>query len=178
MMKKVLKTILHCVPIFVLWGFICLFIYNIMQVTDLFLDLDYVYGKHIYTIIYIVGALVLLSVVYLRLFIKREIYIQVSSLTLTFVFFISIYIMNLHCDEVFRKFTTEKFIEHPNKRLLMYFDLLENYDIKGYSYEDIEKLLGKPDAIIKDKYIYADKYHNCVNVVFKNGKAVTFQCAE
>ncbi|MEI3163427.1 MAG: hypothetical protein V8S74_08585, partial [Lachnospirales bacterium] len=85
-MKKVLKTILRCVPIFLLWGFICLFIYDIMQVTDLFLDLDYVYGKHIYTIIYIVGAFVLLSVVYLRLFIKREIYIQVISLTLTFVF--------------------------------------------------------------------------------------------
>ena len=53
-MKKVLKTVLRCVPIFLLWGFICLFIYDIMQVTDLFLDLDYVYGKHIYKIIYIV----------------------------------------------------------------------------------------------------------------------------
>lgn len=178
MMKKVLKTILHCVPIFILWGFICLFIYNIMQVTDLFLDLDYVYGEHIYTIIYIVGALVLLSVVYLRLFIKREIYIQVISLTLTFVFFISIYIMNLHCDEVFSVFTTENFIEHPNKRLDMFFDLLENYDIKGYSYEDIEKLLGKPDAVVMSRYIYSDKYNNCVSVIFKDGKAVSFDYSE
>ena len=86
--------------------------------------------------------------------------------------------MNLHCDEVFSVFTTENFIEHPNKRLDMFFDLLENYDIKGYSYEDIEKLLGKPDAIVMGNYVYADKYHNSVNVVFKNGKAVTFECSE
>ncbi len=177
-MKKVLKTILRCVPIFLLWGFICLFIYDIMQITDLFFDLDYVYGKYIYTIIYIVGALVLLSVLYLRLFIKREIYIQVISLTLTFVFFIGIYIMNLHCDEVFSVFTTEKFIEYPNKRLDMFFDLLENYDIKGYSYEDIEKLLGKPDAIVMGRYIYSDKHNNSVSVIFKNGKAVSFDYSE
>lgn len=177
-MKKVLKTILRCVPIFLLWGFICLCIYDINQVTDLFQDLDYVYGKYIYTIIYAVGALILLSVVYLRLFIKREIYIQVISLTLTFVFFIGIYVMNFHCDEVFSVFTTEKFIEYPNKRLLMYFDLVENYNIKGYSYEDIEKLLGKPDAIVMGRYIYSDKYNNCVSVVFKNGKAVSFDYSE
>lgn len=86
--------------------------------------------------------------------------------------------MNLHCNEVFRKFATEKFIEYPNKRLLMYFDLVENYNIKGYSYEDIEKLLGKPYAIVMGRYIYSDKYNNCVSVVFKNGKAVSFDYSE
>ncbi|MEI3163908.1 MAG: hypothetical protein V8S74_11125 [Lachnospirales bacterium] len=58
------------------------------------------------------------------------------------------------------------------------FLFLENYDIKGYSYEDIEKLLGKPDAIVMGRYIYSDKHNNSVSVIFKNGKAVSFDYSE
>lgn len=165
------------IPYFIIWFFF-IYILLICRSEGVFVGFDYVYGKYIYIILYIIGILFFLSIVYFRFFIKREIIIQFSSITFAIIFGVILYVMVLHCDMIFESFSTEKFIQYHGRRLTMYFDLVENYDIKGYTYDEIEKLLGEPDVSTDKSYVYLDGYGNHVNVSFKNGKAVSLDYSE
>lgn len=176
-MKKLLISFIYSIPFFIIWFFF-IYILLICRNEGVFVGFDYVYGKYIYIILYIIGTLLFLSIIYLRLLIKREVIIQFFSVILAITLGVILYVMVLHCDMIFQSFSTEKFIQYPGRRLTMYFDLIENYDIKGYTYDEIEKLLGKPDIVSDESYVYLDGYGNHVNISFKNGKAVSFDYSE
>ncbi|MGN1319368.1 MAG: hypothetical protein ACI4VF_10175 [Lachnospirales bacterium] len=173
-MKSIFFKIVCSIPFLILWGLYLLFFFTIYYMGG-FDDIDYVFGKHIYIIIFIIAGLACTSIVYLRFFIKKEFRVQITAIIATIVSGIIIYGMVIYTKEVFSVFSTDKFINHPSHRLTMYFDLAERYDIKGYSYEQVEELLGKPDIPDDIYYTYLDGYGNNVSVVFENGKAVTFQ---
>jgi len=46
-----------------------------------------------------------------------------------------------------RIFNSERWIEHPEKRIKMHSDLERNYQLEGMSKAEIIKLLGSPDGI-------------------------------
>lgn len=60
----------------------------------------------------------------------------------------------------------------------MYFNLVEDYKRIGYTYEEIEKLLGKPDAVVDNEYIYNDRSDNFITIYFKNGKVFDYDYVE
>lgn len=178
--KKILISFICSIPFLTVW---CMFIYGLsfFEFSGGLEGFDYVFGKYIYIILILVGTVILTSVIYLRFFIKKELYIQLIAITSTIVFGVIIYILVMITQSEFLKFSTEKFIQYPGQRLTMYYDFVEKYDIKGYSCEDIEKLLGKPQkADLENEVLYAypDGHGNSVIIIFENGKVKNFYCSE
>ena len=120
---------------------------------------------------WILSFLIFLSIVYLRLFFKKKKYVYIISYTATFIFLIAATILLNIGESKFTRFTTDKWINYPERRISMYFDLSTQYNIEGYSKEEVSKLLGEPDDITNDnKYIYDDRHGNAVYIQFNENK--------
>lgn len=177
LLKKFLISFVCSIP-FLIVCYMFIFGLSLLEFAGGLEGFDYVFGKYIYIVLNIIGIIVLTSVIYLRLFVKRELTLQLIAIISTIVFGIIIYILVMITQNEFLTFSTEKFIQYPGQRLTMYFDLVDRYDIKGYSYDEVEKLLGKPDACGVIYYTYSDGHGNTVSVKFENGKAISYAYSE
>lgn len=180
--KNILIKMLYSIPFLIVWyiGVSCV---NILYSVGGLSSLDYVYGKYIYYILWIIGIFILTSVVHLRLFIKDELVLQITAVCLSLTFFWSIYFLMYYGQFEFEEFSTEKFHDYPSERLSMYDDLIEKYELKGYSYSQIEELLGKPDGSRvtsegKTVYGYSNGFGDSVVIIFKDGKVVDHYYSE
>lgn len=73
--------------------------------------------------------------------------------------FIAILLFTVSCSEQkdFNSTEWKNWVESestPNTRWLMHKDLLDNYNLKTYSKEQVLDLLGKPNNETNDKYYY------------------------
>lgn len=184
--NSILISIIKSIPFIVVWVNIFYICYIIDGEGTMSVYKDS-FGTYIYVIGVICIVIVFCSIFYLRYFIKKEWIIQLIAFMLTFIFLIGSYVLLQVGDSKFVDFSTEKWIKYPQRRLTMYFDLVEKYDINGYSMSQIESLLGKPDdikikslkhGIEKIIYIYSDLHNNSVYVYFENGKATYFNYSE
>lgn len=177
MLKKILKLFVIYIPFIIIWYivFYVMIMGNAEGLLSIYKD---AYGEWINFIGIIFIIVTITSVVYLRIFIKKEWKIQCVAYTLTFLFVLSSNILAIKGYEKFQEFTTEKWLSYPNRRINMYFDFVKKYNIFGLSYSEVEKLLGIPDKIEGDKYIYDDRYNNTITIYFKNGKVVNYGYVE
>lgn len=114
------------------------------------------------------------SMIILRLFEKKEHKIQVIAYTMTIIFCIAVAISVNVGTCKFNTFTTERWKSYPSRRLDMYWDLNETYNISGWTEDEIIVLLGNPDTISNETYVYCDGYGNSVYVYFESGLAQNF----
>ena len=129
------------------------------------------FGKWTEYVGWTLSFLIFLSIVYLRLFCKKKKYVYIISYIATFVFLIVATILLNIGESKFIQFTTDKWINYPERRMLMYFDLSTQYNIEGYSKEELSELLGEPDDITNDnKYVYDDRHGNAVYIQFSENK--------
>ena len=180
-MKKISKIFLSvvlCIPYLIIWYFILMmasvgFSEGIIAVFKCAFGVWSVWAGLIF------ACVAFFSIIYLRLFIKKEWIIHITAYLLTVIFFImGIIFLNLGTKK-FSEFSTEKWENYPEMRITMYFDLKDKYDIKGYTSERTEVLLGTPDKIADDgTYIYDDRHGNSVYVEFEKGKATEIYVIE
>lgn len=181
MVKEILKEVIIkfiiCIPFVLMWYIILcgLSIINVEGGLSVYEDAFGVWIKYA-GIIYIILSIT--SILYLRLFIKKEWVIQVVAYLMSIIFVFSSYILLIKGDEKFEHFTTEYWVEYPQRRMTMYFNLVEDYKLIGYTYQEIENLLGKPDAVKDNEYIYNDRNDNCITIYFKNGKVFDYMYVE
>ena len=155
---KGLISFLGYIPLLIVWYFILMLIYlgfiNIAVIKDAFGSLPLI-------LLVIFGIISFCSVVFIRFFTRRKIYLYIIPY-IVLVLFYSMLIMCIKIGErKFEKFTTEKWINYQQQRLVMYDDFIQHYDIQEYSKSDIEELLGKPDSVSDNCYVYyANKLGN------------------
>ena len=112
-----------------------------------------------------------LSVFYLRGFVKKKINVYVIAYLLTMLFLVIGTIFYHIADDKFSLFSREKWIQYPQRRISMYFDLKQSMVLENYTKENITELLGPPDKIDVDgTYIYDAGHNNHIFVKFKNNK--------
>ncbi len=137
------------------------------------------FGKGFSVLAVIVLILSLTSIIYLRFFIKSVKKVHIISYVLTVTVMMAGFVLVIVGDKKFEEFSTEKWIKYPERRMTMYFDLIEKNDIVGYTYSQVESLLGQPDYITKEEmYVYDDKHGNEVYLKFDNGKVEFVNYAE
>ena len=172
MTKKVLLKILYCIPFFAVWYFIGLGMSVAYTEGGLSVYKD-AYGSAGVCIAIAGLVLSLGSILYLRLFIKKESVIQIVSFALTIVFVVCAITFANMGEKNFREFSTENWQRYPERRLTMYFDLTEKYEIKGSTENEVTDLLGAPDEIVENEYVYDCGFGNAVYVRFDNGVATS-----
>lgn len=174
--ESIIKFIIY-IPFILMWCIVlcCLPIINVEGSLSIYEDAFGVWIKYA-SIIYMILSIT--SILYLRLFIKKELVIQAVAYLMSIVFIFSGYILLIKGEEKFKDFTTEKWIEYPRRRLTMYFNLVEDYKLIGCTYEEIEELLGTPDAVVDNEYIYNDRSDNFITIYFKNGKVFNYDYVE
>ena len=175
---KTLKAVLCSIPYIFFWWLILLMV-SIGYSEGSFATFEYTFGEWFVLIGWFVAGIVALSIIYIRFWVKREWVVQTISYSATIIFLVIASVFLSISTSKFQKFTTEKWINCPECRMTMYFDLEENYNIKGYSTLEVEALFGKPDKITNDNtYIYDDRHGNIVYVMFENEKAMYFYYVE
>lgn len=179
---KALGSILASIPFIMLW-YLIMHMTRIAMYTGAISIFEAAYGKWMFWTLVFIYIVVLFSVVYLRFFIKKEwlkkeFTVQIIAICMTIVLLIVTNILVVIGLKKFDKFTTEKWLEYPSQRINMFFDLNESYDLDGYTFQNIEELLGQPDEIYFDTdkegkdlytYEYSDRNGNAVYVVFESG---------
>ena len=169
---RILLSILLCVPFFLFWWFILLI--SSISYNEGFLSVfEDAFGKWAVWLGLIGAFLAFSSILYLRFFIKKEWIVHLIAYGMTISFFIFGLVFAHAGEEQFRIFTTEKWMNYPARRITMYFNLVEEYNVNGYSSQMIEQLLGKPDNITDDgTYVYDDNHNNAVYVKFDGESAL------
>lgn len=130
------------------------------------------FGEWIIWVGVILAILIFTSIVYMRCFIKKEWLVHVIAYSATVLWCVMLLIFTNIGNSQFKEFSKEKWRDFPAQRITMYFDLVEKYDVEGYTASKIEDLLGKPDEIDReyDTYVYDDRHGNAVYVKFENDR--------
>lgn len=136
-------------------------------VFSVFYDL---YGKGIIWIGIALAITIVLSPLYLRIFIKQEYVVAGLCLLLTIVFILVATGALNYSEKQFRNFTPELWSEYPNHRMIMVSDLVKNNDIIGMSKEQVVEILGEPDKTSEFGLSYKAGQSGHVFIYLKEGK--------
>ena len=175
---RIIVSFALCIPYLLLWYFVAMMatIGNFEGHLSVFED---AFGEWIVLLGWLTAIIVFLSMIYLRFFVKNEWLVHIIAYAMTAIFLIcSVSLFNLG-NSKFKEFTTEKWLQYPQRRITMYFDLAGRYSIQGYSVSAIKELLGEPDEIMADDiYVYNDRHGNAIYVRFQDGKALDLSYVE
>ena len=174
----VLLKVLACVPFVALWYFIfCgISVAYYEGAWSVYKDAFGVFAEYA-VILCLIASLT--SIIYLRFFIKKEVVVQVVAYILTIVFVVGAIYVAIIGESKFSDFSTQDWIEYPERRTTMYFDLAEKYGEKGLSESEVAELLGQPDEIAgTNTYVYDCHFGNAVYVEFLDGVVKDIYCIE
>ena len=179
MNKKVLKTILKIIIECAFYWFFC-FVLLFILALNLGLGNFYLYqdafGSWMPWILCIVSTIVILSILFMRLFIKKNWLVNVIAYGLAISIYISCAILATIGYSRFEVFTTEKWIAYPLQRGTMYHDLEKNYDFNGKTADEVKALLGKPNSIHQDGTFLYNSYGCEIYVKFNGENAYYVYC--
>lgn len=157
MKYKILKIIAYLIYI-LFWTFtaVLTFILYNYAVFSCFEDL---YGQWSLWLGLFIAVVILLSPIYLRLFIQNKWLVPLIALAISVIFLIGgigLYkVTIIH----FKEFTPAKWDAYPRQRIVMLDNLKEKYNIIGMSKSEVEIILGKPDEITdKNSIIYSYEF--------------------
>lgn len=173
-MKKLLTNtvaeIFYYIPYLVILGLSLVLLYVGIK-EGIFATYEAAFGKTFVVFGIITSTGVFLSIVWLRLLIGNRLIAAVSAYALTIIFFISALAVLNTATAKFSVFTKEDWTEFPKMRLVMYDNLVSQYNMVGYSESEIIALLGNPDEITENGvYVYDAGYGNEVYIIFgENG---------
>lgn len=166
MRSKAINIALYLILI-VMWLYLFLYAQLSFE-AGLFSCFNDLYGNKWIFVVLLLTLIALSAPLYLRLLVKKELYILLLSIIICAGYALSVlYWYNLSNNQ-FKDFTVEKWREFPNQRILMLDDLKECHMIIGMSNDQVISLLGQPDKIIDETYIYEYDY-GYIEVSFGNG---------
>ncbi len=139
----VLLKVLACIPFIALWYFIfCgISVAYYEGAWSVYKDAFGVFAE--YAVIFCLIAS-LTSIIYLRFFIKKELIVQIIAYVLTIVFVVCAVQVAIIGESKFSEFNTQDWIEYPERRTTMYFDLAEEYGKKVFQKVRLLNCLDSP----------------------------------
>lgn len=161
----------YYIPYLFIWLYAAAF-FTVLENEGLHVDFGIAYGKPFSYIFRILSVLIFVSA-FLLPFIKKKKFIAVYFILpylLSAVLFASSIALDNHAADKMT-FSTERWIEYPQLRPTMYEDFKENFNLDGYTKDEIELLLGQPSEASENLYIYGDGKGNNVYIEFRDGLA-------
>ena len=181
-MKPKIKSALLCAAYFIIsfaayaaiWYFALMFFF-VTGIEGLHINFAFAYGAVFAYIYKFIGVAVFLSFFFLFAVSvkKKRIYPVLIAFALSIVLFISFIVLdNFAYSRI--EFTTDAWVEYPMCRMALFDKFKEEYDIQGYSREEVISLLGQPDAISDSTYIYSDGFGNGIYIAFSEYGVVDY----
>ena len=165
MKNRIINVILYSIFI-TMWIFL-FFYMSLAFKAGLFSCFNDLYGNKWIFVGLLLTLIALLSPLYVRIVVKKERYIALLSIIICVMYALSVVCCYNFSSNQFKDFTVEKWREYPNQRFLMLDDLKERHMIIGMSNSQVILLLGQPNKIIDNTYIYEYDY-GYIEVVFRD----------
>ncbi len=165
MRNKIINIMLYLI-LMAMWIYLFLYIQLSIKagLFSCFMDL---YGKMWIVAGLLLTLIALLSPLYLRAFVKKERHVSLLSIIICVSYALIIICWYSFSSNQFKDFTVEKWRKFPNQRILMLDDLKECHMIIGMSKDQVIILLGQPNKVIDNMYIYEYDY-GYIEVSFLN----------
>ncbi len=137
------------------------------------------FGKWINCVMILMCLVCFSSVIWLRFLVKKERYVYITAYLLVIIFSLLTFALINIGDRKFSEFSVDKWAKYPERRITMYFDLIERYDVIGSSQTEVIELLGEPSEVTNyNTFIYSDRYGNEIYIEFKDKRVVDIRLVE
>ena len=166
----IIGTVILAVLYLGAWYYALMF-FTVLVIEGLHVNFNYAFGSFAASLIRVLGVAVFLSIIYLPIIYRKKTPLigVLLAFALSIGYCVGFYVLDGVAVKK-AKFSTEDWIAYPNVRPTLYYDLKKNYDLKGYTEEQVLELLGEPDDITPSgenmTYKYDDGKGNCTYVTF------------
>lgn len=165
---KIIKEILFLIAYLAMWIFAMLF-YTFLNEEGFRVDYGIAYGNIIKIIYMLIVGFVFFSFIIIKVLYKKcpDWIRYIVSFSLSIILFISVMQIDKYTvnNMEFSKTMWEK---HPQTRMVLYEKIEQNYNIYTYSKQEVVDLLGTPDDVDNQVFIYSDGNGNDIYIYFKD----------